>query len=48
MPNITLYLDDEAYLKFNSLEDVRQRELRQKCISLIEGWLKKKEVNNDG
>ena len=42
MPNITLYLDDEIYGKFNDLDDDTQRELRQKCISLIEKELKKK------
>lgn len=42
MPNITLYLDDKNYNKFNNLDDYMQRELRQKCISLIEKELKKK------
>lgn len=42
MPNITLYLDDETYINFNALDDDVQKELRQKCISLIEKELKKK------
>ena len=40
MPNITMYLDDDVYVKFLQLEDGKKKEIKKEMIKII-----KKEVS---